>query len=116
MKPPQSWNPSRPTPPTMWIKAPMSISRSLRRGASTDICGGCAVDPATGVAAYQRGGLNWVAEQGPATVTVARAWQPHVVAQQIPQTTYVQRIVTRKVPIQVARLVNEEQVRRVPVQ
>ena len=78
--------------------------------------GACAVDPLTGAAAYQRGGLAWVPEAAPAEVTVARVWAPNVVAQQVPQTTYVQRIVTRKVPVQVARCVDEEVVRKVPVQ
>jgi hypothetical protein len=76
----------------------------------------CAIDPLSGASTYQRGGLAWVPEAGPARVTMYRAWQPNVVAQQVPQTTYVQRIVTRKVPVQVARLVDEEVVRKVPVQ
>ena len=78
--------------------------------------GGCAVDPATGASAYQRGGLTWVPEQGPARVDTFRVWQPNVVAQQVPQTSYVQKVMTRKVPVQVCRMVNEEVVRRVPVQ
>ena len=64
----------------------------------------CAVDPVTGASSYNRGGLAWVPEQAPAQVTVNRVWAPNVVAQQIPQTTYVQRIVTRKVPVQVCRV------------
>jgi hypothetical protein len=73
-------------------------------------------DPVTGQATYQRPGLAWVPEQCPATVTVNRVWVPNVVAQQVPQTSYVQSVATRKVPVQVCRTVNEEVVRKVPVQ
>ena len=77
---------------------------------------GCVTDPATGAVTYQRSGLAWVPEQCPSTITAYRVWQPNVVAQQVPQTTLVQRVVMRKVPVQVARMVNEEMVRKVPVQ
>jgi hypothetical protein len=52
--------------------------------------------------------------QMPATVEVQRAWKPNIVAQQIPQTTYVQRVVVQKVPVQVCRMVNEEVVQKIP--
>jgi hypothetical protein len=78
--------------------------------------GGCVTDPVTGASAYARGGLAWVQTPGPARVEVMRVWQPNVVATQIPQTNYVQRIVTQKVPVQVCRYVDEEVVRKVPVQ
>jgi hypothetical protein len=78
--------------------------------------GGCVVDPATGQATYQRPGLAWVPEQGPAQVTVQRVWKPNLVAVQVPQTTYVQRVRTRKVPVQTCRYVDQEKVEQVPVQ
>ncbi len=46
---------------------------------------------------------------------VNRVWKPNIVAQQIPQTTFVQRVVVQKVPVQVCRYVNEEVVQKVPV-
>jgi hypothetical protein len=78
--------------------------------------GGCVVDPATGQSTYQRPGLAWVPEQGPPQVTVQRVWKPNLVAVQVPQTTYVQRVCTRKVPVQTYRLVDQEKVEQVPVQ
>ena len=76
---------------------------------------GCVVDPLTGASTFQRGGLTWVPEQGPARVETFRVWQPNIVAQQVPQTTYVPQVMTRKVLVQVCRMVQEEHVRRVPV-
>ncbi len=73
-------------------------------------------DPATGGVVRQRGGLAWVPFQGPTRTDVQRVWQPNVVAQQTPQTTYVQRQVTQMIPIQVMKYVNEEVVRKVPIQ
>ena len=66
--------------------------------------GTTACDPATGQTVNQPGGLAWIPFQGPAATTVNRVWQPNVVAMQTPQTTYVQRVVTQKVPYQVTRL------------
>ena len=63
----------------------------------------CAVDPVTGISTYQRSALAWVREQAPARVETFRAWQPNIVAQQVPQTTLVQRVMTRKMPVQVPR-------------
>jgi hypothetical protein len=77
---------------------------------------GCVTDPATGVTAYQRGGLTWVPEQCPAKVETFRVWQPNVVAQQVPQTSFVPQVMVRKVPVQVCRMVEEQLVRKVPVQ
>ena len=76
----------------------------------------CVVDPLTGAAGYQRGGLAWVPMQAPNRVEVLRVWQPNVVTQQVPETTLVARTLTRKVPVQTCRLVDEEVVRKVPVQ
>jgi hypothetical protein len=78
--------------------------------------GQCQVDPFTGASQWQRGGLAWVPEQRPGTTTVARFWQPNVVAQQVPVTQFVQRVVVEKVPVQTVRFVDEQQVRKVPVQ
>ena len=64
----------------------------------------------------QRAGLAWVPEQAPSTVSVVRNWQPNVVAMQVPQTNYVARVVTQKVPTQVCRFVDEQVVQKVPVQ
>src|SRR5262249_11731153 len=80
------------------------------------IPGSCMVDPNTGASYYQKGGLAWVPIQQPNRVEVCRVWQPNVVAQQIPQTQYVQRVIARKVPVQVCRMVDQEEVRKVPVQ
>jgi hypothetical protein len=76
----------------------------------------CVVDPATGQSTFQRAGLAWVPEQGPSQVTVQRVWRPNVVAVQIPQTTYVLKVCTRKVPVQTYRVVDQERVEQVPVQ
>ena len=69
--------------------------------------GTCAVDPATGSSVYQRPGLHWVERQDPGTCTVQRVYVPNVVAQQVPQTNYVQKVVTQQVPVQVTRYVDE---------
>jgi hypothetical protein len=76
----------------------------------------CVVDPLTGQSAYQRGGLAWIQEQGPAQYSVAKVWQPNVVAQQVAHTNYVQKVVAQKVPVQVQRCVDEVVVHKVPVQ
>ena len=73
----------------------LSNRPSSTRAAPTRLCVGfpapVACDPATGAQITQRGGLAWVPFQGPARTEVQRVWQPNVVAQQTPQTTYVQR-------------------------
>jgi hypothetical protein len=92
--------------------------------------GAYVVDPLTGRTAYQRGGLFWTPVEGPGTVQVQRVYQPNIVTQQVPETTfqpqtvtrrvpvtvtrYVDEVVVEKVPQQVCRMVQEEQVRRVP--
>lgn len=76
----------------------------------------CVVNPATGQTTYQRGGLAWVPEQAPSQVVTQRVWRPNVVTVQIPQTTYVQKVCTRKVPVQTYRLVDQEKVEQIPVQ
>lgn len=78
--------------------------------------GACVVDPLTGRTTYHRGGLFWTPVQGPPRYEVQRIWQPNVVAQQVPRTTFVARVVTRKVPVQVCRYVDQEVVHRVPQQ
>ena len=77
--------------------------------------GTCAVDPVTGQTVYQRAGLYWV--QTPRTeCEVQKVWCPNVVAQQVPQTTYVPQTVTQQVPMQVCKYVPEQVCRKVPVQ
>lgn len=77
---------------------------------------GYVVDPLTGAAAYQRGGLHWTPMQAPATVIPQTTYQPNIVTAQVPQTSLVPRTEVRKVPVQTVRYVNEEMVREVPVQ
>jgi hypothetical protein len=60
------------------------------------------VDPRTGTQVYHRGGLHWVPQQAPGTYSVARQYVPNVVAQQVPQTTYVQKLVCQQTPVQVS--------------
>ena len=77
--------------------------------------GTCGVDPVTGQTVYQRAGLYWV--QTPRTVCeVQKVWCPNVVAQQVPQTTFVPQTVTQQVPVQVCKYVPEQVCRKVPVQ
>jgi hypothetical protein len=76
----------------------------------------CVIDPATGAYVLQPAELAWVTEQGPATHEVQQVWKPNVVAVQVPQTTYVQKVATRKVPVQVLKYVDEVRQERVPVQ
>ena len=78
--------------------------------------GSYCVDPVTGSAVWQRGGLHWVPTQAPGAYQVQRQYVPQIVAQQVPQTTYVQRVVTQKVPIQVTRYVDEVVSQPVPMQ
>ncbi len=78
--------------------------------------GGWAVNPATGLMVWQRGGYVWTVTPGVVTQQVARVYQPNVVAMQIPETTVVNRVVTRKVPVQTVRYVDEQVVQQVPVQ
>jgi len=78
--------------------------------------GGYAIDPATGAWVWQWAGLGWVTEQTPATQEVQHVWKPNVVAVQVPQTTYVQKVATRKVQVQVMKYVDEVHQERVPVQ
>ena len=56
--------------------------------------------------------------QQPGVVTnqVNRVYQPTVTPVQVPQTTYVNRTMTRKVPVQSVRYVDEQVTTEVPVQ
>jgi hypothetical protein len=77
--------------------------------------GGTAVDPATGLAVYQRPGLYW--EQTPrGTYEVQNVWQPNVVPQQVQTTNYVPQVESRAVPVTTVRYQPETVVRKVPVQ
>src|SRR6476660_7178214 len=55
--------------------------------------GGCSTDPCTGLTTYIAPTTGYQQVQAPATVEVHRAWKPNIVAEQIPQTTYVQKVV-----------------------
>jgi hypothetical protein len=74
------------------------------------------VDPRTGTQVYHRGGLHWVPQQGAGSYSVARQYVPNVVTQQVPQTSYVQKLVSQPTPVQVTRYVDEVVQRPVQVQ
>lgn len=65
------------------------------------------VDPRTQTQVYHRGGLHWVPTQQPGTCTVARQYVPCIVERQVAQTSYVQKVCTQQVPVQVTRCVEE---------
>ena len=66
--------------------------------------GGWAVNPWNGLATWQRGGYGWTMTPGVVVNQVNRVYQPNMVAVQVPETTVVNRVVTRKVPVQTGRL------------
>ena len=72
------------------------------------------VDPVTGTPRWQRGGLYWVPQAGAARVETARVWQPNVVAQQVPVTQNVAKVVNHQVPMQVTEYVDEVQTQEIP--
>ena len=74
------------------------------------------VDPATGLAVLQRGGYAWTMTPGSVVNQVNRAYQPTYTPVQVPETTYVNRVVTQKVPVQTVRYLDEQVVQQVPVQ
>ena len=74
------------------------------------------VDPLTGIVQAQRGGLAWTSGYTPSQQVVQRVWRPNVVAQQFNTVSYCPEQVTVQVPVQVCKMVAEEQVRQVPVQ
>jgi len=77
----------------------------------------CKTDPVTGqCAGVQRAGLYWQPKEAPGKYTVAKAYVPNPVTQQLAQTQYVPQQVTRKVPVAVTQMQSEVQVRQVPVQ
>jgi hypothetical protein len=78
--------------------------------------GGWAVHPVTGQPVWQPGGYGWTMTPGVVMQQVNRVYQPNVVAMQVPETTMVNRVVTRKVPVQTMRYVDEQVVQQVPVQ
>ena len=78
--------------------------------------GGWVVDPYTGLAVWQRGGYQWVMTPGAVVNQVNRVYQPTYTPVQVPETTYVNRVVTQKVPVQTVRYVDEQVVTQVPVQ
>lgn len=77
---------------------------------------GYVVDPATGVAVYQRGGLHWTPMQAPSVIVPQTVYQPNLVTAQVPETSMVPRTEVRRVPTQTVRYENQEMVREVPVQ
>ncbi|MFT5526449.1 MAG: hypothetical protein ACI9HK_004425, partial [Pirellulaceae bacterium] len=77
---------------------------------------GYAVEPLTGAAVFQRGGLYWVPEQGPAQYRVQRQYVPNVVTQQVPMTSVVPKVVTEKRPVEITRYVDEVVTTKIPVQ
>lgn len=77
--------------------------------------GGYVVDPLTGLLYWQPGGYAVVAEQTPAQMVTQRTWKPAIVEVQKPVTTYVQEVVTRKVPYQTMKYVDEIREERTPV-
>jgi len=78
--------------------------------------GGYAVNPYNGLMYWQRGGYTWMQSPGMVTNQVNRVYQPTVTPMQVPETTMVNRVVTRKVPVQTVRYVDEQVVQQVPVQ
>ena len=78
--------------------------------------GGCSTDPCTGLTHVYRPRPPVTNKcKRPRRWKCNRVWKPNIVAEQIPQTTYVQKVVVQKVPVQVCRYVNEEVVQKVPV-
>src|SRR3954462_2208223 len=77
----------------------------------TQVC-----DPLTGIAQYRPGGLVWVAGYTPTQQVVQRVWRPNIVAQQVSSVHYCPEQVTVQVPVQVCKMVTEQQVRQVPIQ
>lgn len=75
---------------------------------------GYQVDPGSGVAYYQRGGLHWVPTQKPGTYQMQRAYVPNYVTGYVPETTMVNRVVNEQVPVQVRRYVDEMETREIP--
>ncbi len=92
------------------VYKPGPVTTRLRWQPATTV-----VDPLSGTAYYQRGGLVWTPQQHPGVYQTQQVWRPNIVAVQIPQTTYVQKVVTRKVPVQVCRYVDEQREERIPV-
>jgi len=78
--------------------------------------GGWAVNPYNGLMQWQRGGYTWMQSPGMVTNQVNRVYQPTVTPVQVPETTMVNRVVTRKVPVQTVRYIDEQVVQQVPVQ
>jgi hypothetical protein len=69
--------------------------------------GGYVPNPATGTMVYQRSGFHWVPTQSPGRYQVQRQYVPNVVAQEVPVTTYQDRVVNEQVPVNVTRYQDE---------
>jgi hypothetical protein len=74
------------------------------------------VDPQTGIVQVTRPGLAWTTAYTPPQQLVQRVWRPNVVAQQVASVSYCPEQVAVQVPVQVCKMVTEQQVRQVPVQ
>jgi len=66
-----------------------------------------AVDPVTGTSTWYRGGFHWVPQQAASSYQVQRQYVPNVVQRQVPQTSYVQKVVTQQTPVTVTKMVGE---------
>jgi hypothetical protein len=64
-------------------------------------------NPMTGTTSWYRGGLHWVPQQAPGTYQVQRQYVPNIVQRQVPQTSYVQKVVTQQTPVTVTKFVDE---------
>ncbi|MDP7302813.1 MAG: hypothetical protein QGG09_06910, partial [Pirellulaceae bacterium] len=66
-----------------------------------------AANPVTGTVSWYRGGLHWVPQQAPGTYQVQRQYVPNIVQRQVPQTSFVQKVVTQQTPVTVNKFVDE---------
>lgn len=93
-----------------WVYSPGAVSNRLQFAP-----GGYVVDPATGLAYWQRGGLTWVPTIGAGTYGLQQQIVPSTIAVQRPVVSMVPRTVTEQQPVQVTRYVDEVVVQKVPV-
>lgn len=78
--------------------------------------GGWATNPATGVTSWSLPFIRPTVVQTPAVVQTYRYYQPNVVAAQVPQTTMMPVVETRKVCVPTVRYEQVQEVRKVSVQ
>jgi hypothetical protein len=94
-----------------WVVVPTAQRTSLQW-----MRGGAAIDPVTGTSFWRRGGLYWTQPPAVGTLAMQAQYVPNVVAVQQPQTTMVARPVIEQHPVQVTRFVDEVVTQRIPVQ